>query len=254
MDLLEKKIGITKHRHPWETARYSVLLDLLKRYDDKSNASIIDVGCGDAFIVKSLAREFPDNSIIGIDTAFTNSDLEQFYSDNNFTNLSLKTDMIEIKSTEEVKYVLLMDVIEHIEDDIHFVKNVRNKAFVNKQTTFIITVPAFNSLYSAHDKFLKHYRRYNRKALVKLVENSGFEILESNYLFSTLLIIRILQKSIEIIFGNKEQKGLHHEEFSKSKANAVKRLLLLDYKIFRLFNKLGIKIPGLSTYVVCRIS
>ena len=54
--------------------------------------------------------------------------------------------------------MLLMDVIEHIEDDVGLVGEYVNK--VAPGTQFIATVPAFMWLWSGHDVFLEHVRRY----------------------------------------------------------------------------------------------
>jgi hypothetical protein len=51
--------------------------------------------------------------------------------------------------------VLLMDVIEHVEDDVGLVREYANK--VAPGTRFITTVPAFMWLWSGHDVFLEHF-------------------------------------------------------------------------------------------------
>ena len=54
--------------------------------------------------------------------------------------------------------VLAMDVIEHVEDDAALISAYCDLA--PRGTRFIISVPAFNFLWSAHDIFLEHHRRY----------------------------------------------------------------------------------------------
>ncbi len=52
----------------------------------------------------------------------------------------------------------MMDVIEHVEDDVGLVRGYVDK--VAGGTRFIVTVPALMWLWSGHDVFLEHYRRY----------------------------------------------------------------------------------------------
>ena len=90
--------------------------------------------------------------------------------------------------------VCSFDVFEHINDDIKAVSEVRR--VLKKGGFLIFTVPAFNFLYSAHDKAALHYRRYSRKSLLNLLKLFiNLEISYWNYfLFFPLSIIRILKK------------------------------------------------------------
>jgi len=144
-----------------------------------------------------------------------------------------------------------MDVIEHTEFDVDFLKTLAQNNAITNETTFLITVPAFNSLFSAHDTYLKHYRRYNNHELQKVAKQAGLEIKSSGYFFTSLLFIRILEKLKENLFGEKEQKGLNEKQYNKKTAGIIKTFLLLDFGIMNIFNKLGIRIPGLSTYIIC---
>jgi hypothetical protein len=147
-----------------------------------------------------------------------------------------------------------MDVIEHIEDEGKFLIDLLDRKFVTKDTLFFISVPAYQSLFTAHDEHLLHFRRYNNKALKSKLKESGFEIIDTGYFFLSLLKVRILQKMLEKIIGKKEQKGLAEKNYSPKMANIVKSVLLLDFKIGRLFAAMHIKLPGLSTYAICRKS
>ena len=57
-----------------------------------------------------------------------------------------------------------MDVLEHIRDDYSALKEW--KKVLNPNGIILISVPAFQHLWSHHDKFLGHYRRYNKKDFI----------------------------------------------------------------------------------------
>ena len=54
--------------------------------------------------------------------------------------------------------VLLMDVLEHVDDDAGLLAEYAGKAAPGAR--FLITVPAFKWMWSGHDVFLEHRRRY----------------------------------------------------------------------------------------------
>ena len=56
------------------------------------------------------------------------------------------------------RVILLMDVLEHVDDDVGLLRAYAEPA--RPGTRFIVSVPAFSWLWSAHDEFLEHRRRY----------------------------------------------------------------------------------------------
>ncbi len=255
MDLLEHKNSEGLQRHPWELARFEVLINLLKNSQITLNKSkIADIGCGDTFILNSLSKQFPNNQYYGVDNAFSPGMINALKKENLNNNIHLYDDLSNLDVSKNIDLVLLMDVVEHIDDDLEFLKFIHDNPIVNNDTSFIITVPAYNSLFTSHDEYLKHYRRYSSSELRNLVNQAGFKVHDSGYFFFSLLLIRILQKIKESVFGAKPQKGLNNNSFSSSMAKFIKIVLLLDFGIARIFKRISIKIPGLSTYVVCKKS
>ena len=52
----------------------------------------------------------------------------------------------------------MMDVLEHVDNDAGLVRHYATK--VPSGAHFLVTVPAFRFLWSGHDVFLEHKRRY----------------------------------------------------------------------------------------------
>jgi hypothetical protein len=103
------------------------------------------------------------------------------------------------KDELNIRMVTALDVIEHIEDDNDFVKDIYN--VLPKDGTLFATVPAYKFLWSIHDEVHKHFRRYTKKDIVKIIENAGFEVQFSTY-FNTFLFLpgllkRLLDKYIK---------------------------------------------------------
>jgi SAM-dependent methyltransferase len=79
----------------------------------------------------------------------------------------------------ELDNVVLVNLLEHIEDDSALLADAR--ASLRKGGALIIFVPAFQALFSTMDEQAGHFRRYQRGALVKLVEGAGFQVKRCRY-------------------------------------------------------------------------
>lgn len=99
-------------------------------------------------------------------------------------NLSFTRDLHDIPDNETAGAIILMDVLEHIEKPEQLLKDLLSLKAVDNETRLIITVPAFQQLFSIHDKNLGHYRRYNLKQLEQLLSPLSLRMENSGY-FST---------------------------------------------------------------------
>lgn len=258
MDIKElKNIGSKQvSRHPWELARLEVIFNIFKRKaTELENTTIIDIGCGDTFFVEQFAERFPTVNFIAVDTAFDVDIIADFQErlKNKKIKLFDSLDKAEASITSNVSAIFLFDVVEHIQDDFGFLANIASRKFISPQTQVFITVPAFQSLFTSHDVFLGHFRRYNNTSLMTLVKKSGFRELEKGYFFSVLLLPRIIQMLKEKIFGQPEKPSTDLVEWKGGnfKTRAIKNILLLDYFISSFFRNFGIHFIGLSNYIVC---
>src|SRR3954464_8204255 len=116
-------------RHPWEQARFSIFLDLISKVVPKSNdlKTIVDVGCGDCYFAAELLKVRNDIRIIGIDTAFTEEELNKKVAEINNSRFLLFSNprlAHEFLWKDKVHLILLLDVLEHIADDKSFLKDI----------------------------------------------------------------------------------------------------------------------------------
>lgn len=258
MDIKELNINQNKgtsQNHPWEYARAKVVQNLLRKFLNKEDTLYaLDIGCGDIFFLNQFCKTYTKTAPIAVDTAFTED----------ITNaLSLQYECLNVKffnnidnvnlDSHQASVVFLMDVIEHIEDDIQFLKDVKQQDYINDNTFFVITVPAFNNLYCSHDKWLGHHRRYNQQMLKEHTQKAGLKIVSGGYFFTTLLIPRLIQKELESSKKTEQEvTGIGGWNGSKFISKIYEGLLLCDYYFFRIFRIVGIKMPGLSTYAICK--
>jgi SAM-dependent methyltransferase len=84
-------------------------------------------------------------------------------------------------STYKEKYdsIFLLNVIEHINDDLEAVNNC--KGLLKQDGHLILLAPAYSWLYSSFDKQLGHFRRYSLRSLKDLLVKNNFNILSASY-------------------------------------------------------------------------
>ncbi|RON00562.1 bifunctional 2-polyprenyl-6-hydroxyphenol methylase/3-demethylubiquinol 3-O-methyltransferase UbiG [Pseudomonas brassicacearum] len=83
--------------------------------------------------------------------------------------------------------VLLMDVLEHVDDDVGLLKDYVDK--VPSGSRFLMTVPAFQFLWSGHDDFLEHKRRYTLPQLETVARDAGLTVKQGAYYFGLVFPI-----------------------------------------------------------------
>lgn len=96
--------------------------------------------------------------------------------------------------TIDADVILLMDVLEHVDDDVGLLSSYACRA--KPGTEVLITVPAFAFLWSAHDVYLEHRRRYTLAGLRETVRAAGLTEVSAHYYFASIfpaaLIVRLL--------------------------------------------------------------
>lgn len=83
--------------------------------------------------------------------------------------------------------ILMMDVLEHVDDDAGLAAEYIRAA--RPGTRLVATVPAFNWMWSAHDEFLEHRRRYTLPRLQAVLRQAGLQVEGGRYLYGLLLPI-----------------------------------------------------------------
>lgn len=242
MDLVElKKVQPGNfHRHPWELARLDILKYLIRK-NNINTGYILDVGSGDAFVATEIFKEYK-GSVIAVDSNYT----EEFLQHEKKPGLTFKRKLDGVNE-KRIDLVLLMDVLEHVEQQGNLLASIRNLPGVSASTIFFITVPAYQSLFTDHDVFLGHYRRYNIKSLEVECRSAGLEVKQAGYFFMSLLLPRLVQKYFRL--GSKH--ALHDWNGGAFTTGLVRSILWTDFKISWYLSKLGIRLPGLSCYCLC---
>jgi hypothetical protein len=147
--------------------------------------------------------------------------------------------------------IILMDVLEHIYDDTNFLKEILLKAPTG--SFLFITVPSFQFLFSNHDVYLKHHRRYNRKQLLALIDSHNLYVEKCHYFYASLFFVRL----ISLLFKKPDpqhQSGIGQWSFNEKHivTKIFYTLLNFDFCFCAFFARFRIYLPGLSLLAVCK--
>ncbi len=230
MDLTE--VAEIKGRHPWELSRAECITKEIQKLGLRR--SVLDIGCGDGYFDRGLLARFPEiRTLYGLDIY-----LKRSYDDGRGHYINNPDDL----PGEKFDLILMMDVLEHIEDDKAYIQTV--KEHLNDNGVIVLTVPAFMRLYSLHDKELKHFRRYDRHMLKNVFNGSGLKIKSMSYFYLSLVVMRL------ITINKSENLSMWKYDEKSVKTKLVKTILNADYAVLRFFSRFHIYIGGLSLLAI----
>jgi SAM-dependent methyltransferase len=95
----------------------------------------------------------------------------------------------------EFDLAVSLDVIEHLEDDRAALRELRRT--VKPGGALLVTVPAYQWLWSGHDEINHHHRRYTSASLRQAAEAAGWQTARTTHFNSLLLPVAILLRVLE---------------------------------------------------------
>jgi SAM-dependent methyltransferase len=176
-------------RHWWYRGRRTVLDGVIAGLGLPPAARILDAGCGSGRNMVELARyggvtgiELSETSVAlarrrGAGEVISGSVLEMPFADASFD------------------LAVSLDVIEHLEDDLTALRELRRT--VAPGGALLVTVPAYQWLWSGHDEINHHHRRYTRRSLQRTAERAGWRQERTTYFNSLLLPVAILLRVLD---------------------------------------------------------
>jgi SAM-dependent methyltransferase len=165
--------------HYWHLARREVVAEALA---ELPAGRFLDVGCGAGAVTTSLNRrgfvvDYADVHRHALDLARRAAPPDRRF---------VQVDVAVAAPPKGYDGILLLDVIEHLPDDVGALRNVRSA--LEPGGGLLVTVPAFPVLWSPWDEREGHKRRYTRTTLPSALTAAGFSVDRVRYFFAPLFV------------------------------------------------------------------
>jgi SAM-dependent methyltransferase len=230
MDLKETDIlGADIENHWYYQSKAKAMIRLL---EGTSPQIVLDVGAGSGFFSRYLLTHTGAAAAWCVDISYP-ADFDEV------TRGKVLHGRRSL-DTVDADLVLLMDVLEHVDNDVGLLKEYVGKVPLGSR--FLITVPAFQFLWSGHDDFLEHKRRYTLRQLEAAVRNAGLHVRCGAYYFGMVFPIaaalRLAQK-----FGGRSRPARSQLSRHGPIANTILKVLCnVELPVMRMNRTAGLTV------------
>ncbi|MEO1427726.1 MAG: class I SAM-dependent methyltransferase [Cyanobacteria bacterium J06633_8] len=177
-------------KHWWFVARRQIIQQVICGLSLPKNAQILEAGCGTGGNLQMLSRYGAVSAMELDEVACHLANQRQIIQ----VKRGHLPDKIPFNSSYDL--ILILDVIEHLDDDLSALEALYYK--LKPGGYLLVTVPAYQFLWSEHDEINHHKRRYRLKNLKNLVKKAKYQVSYSSYfntlLFPLIAIVRSLAK------------------------------------------------------------
>jgi hypothetical protein len=212
----------------WFNHRNEVLKAVIQNYPFEG--AFADIGGGNGYQVYYLSQQLADREFILIEPGYIGCrngrrrGIEQVY------NCSFEEFDFMAK---DVRGVSLLDVIEHIPDDVAFLRRLVD--MTPRGTRYYIAVPAYQWLWNDIDILGGHHRRYDRAMLTALGTQAGLRVDYFTYYFSYVPLPTYLTRTIPYKLGRRiSQEDFLRAEVEVHKAGPLSRAIFAPFHSYEI--------------------
>ncbi|MFL9866814.1 class I SAM-dependent methyltransferase [Paraburkholderia fungorum] len=195
----------TEAEHWWFRGRRDVLQTVLRHLALPPGARVLEVGSGTGGNLDMLA-EF--GTVSGLEMDGTARALCSQKTGGRFDIRAGRCPEevpFGVESSERFHLICFFDCLEHIADDVGSL--ARMQSLLAPGGVIVVTVPACQFLWSAHDVYLRHYRRYSRASLTQCIRAAGYEVERVTYFNSLLFPLAVAARWFDRLLGRRRSTG-----------------------------------------------
>ncbi len=185
----ERQTHQAEDRHWWYRGRRTVLDGVIAQLGLPASPRVLDAGCGSGRFMVELAQL---GTVTGVELSETSVALARERQ----LGEVIAGSVLEMPFADDsFDLAVSLDVIEHLEDDLAALRELRRA--VAPGGALLVTVPAYQWLWSGHDEINHHHRRYTRRSLQRVAEQAGWSQARTTYFNSLLLPVAILLRVLD---------------------------------------------------------
>ena len=192
----------TEAHHWWFAGRRSVTAYLISKFNLPAEAKILEIGSGTGGNLQMLSA-FGQVSALEMDASARSISAEK--TGGGVDIRAGRCPMDIPFSGEKFNLICLFDVLEHIEEDVATL--IAIKKLLADGGRVLITVPAYRWLWSAHDEFLHHRRRYSARELQEKIAVAGMVIEKMSYFNILLFPLAVAARLKDRLFRSLSASG-----------------------------------------------
>ena len=176
-------------RYWWYRGRRRIVMDLVRSLPLPAEPRILDAGCGSG---RNLVELSGVGTAVGLEPSPRGAEVARARGVGEVAVAEIGTMPFDDASFD---LITLLDVLEHIEDDLGTLVALRRVA--RPGGVLLITVPAYPRLWSSHDELNQHCRRYTRAALLGRAVEAGWRPLRTTHFNALLLPVAAAWRLLE---------------------------------------------------------
>lgn len=182
--------------------RLAVLGRVFDRYLSPNISSFLEIGVGLGDVSHYLTKQPQIKSGLAVEFSPEAANLLRKRTAHSSKLQVLEEDFLR-GDYSQVDLVCAFEVLEHIEDDLSFIRKINQS--LNSNGLFLASVPAYQKKWQPQDTWAGHVRRYEKEELMSKLAQGGFEVIELiDYGFPLLSLIRPA-KEIYYRWANKKR-------------------------------------------------
>lgn len=180
----------------WFQHRNACIIELVKRFPPRAKGPIFDIGGGNGFVALALVDAGWDVVLVEPGPSGARNAKKR-----GLQHVVCATTQTAGFKPSCIPAIGAFDVIEHIEDDEGFLKQLHD--LLEPGGMLYLTVPSYNFLWSDADIEAGHFRRYSLGSLGRALEKVGFKTAFGTYIFRVLPLSVFLCRSLPFRMGIK---------------------------------------------------
>lgn len=179
----------------WFRARNQVIESVLTA--NVADCWILEIGAGNGSVAAALARS--GYAVVAVEPSPAGCEMMArrgvpIVVEGELDSLHLMAGTVPV--------IGLFDVIEHLEDDATLLREVYR--VLSPSGCCLVTVPAYQWLWSQADDAAGHFRRYSLQMLDRSMMGNGFEAVFRSYFFTLATLPMFLIRSVPYRLGRRE--------------------------------------------------
>lgn len=224
-----QKMAELENSYWWHIGRKSIISQQMKKLKLKPKSKILNIGCGTGGMIP-LFEQY--GNVTNVDVS---AEAIKFSKSQGYKNIT-KYDGKKLPfNNNNFDMVVATDVLEHIQDDESALKEWGRVLKPNGY--LLITVPAYQWLWSEHDESLHHHRRYTASQLHRLLNKQNFKVGKRTYAITFSFPMIVAYRLLNSMRGKQNtNKDSSYVLLPKSINSVFTNLLRVEAQVLKVIN------------------